>query len=481
MEKTNVILVEDQTNIREVILFSLQCWFNFKVHEFSSINSAIEYLDTGGEALLVICDHSLEDQDSFDLFKYIVDQDQNVPFISTSADLVGHFEEYKGKKITASVKKEDAVEPLNNIIKEIFSITDAVEYDQYTSFAIKTLKHFTGLSEDAYIKLISGRFLKLFSEGDLILEDDIKKYSNKNVNNLYFKRESYTWILRKINEDMPQIISNPNFKVDVAHPFFEQGKGAQKKAEQEQEIKEAEEIKEALTEDSAPNKEENAEFTAPEEQGPFSFEEKFINKVHNKGRQALKMIKKNKKINKFLKSLNGKSDEANYMKTRIGIVSNISCAIAKDLGWGSDATYEKLIYVAYLHDITLFKDLTLAKIQTLEDLEEADLPEDVGQKVLKHPLVAAKIISEDPKAPQDADMIIQQHHERPERKGFPYQLHTQRIAPMAAVIGVSIDFAQYILENPNWKFDNYTTDFKKKFNGGIFNKIYISLRKLSKM
>ena len=91
MEKTNVILVEDQTNIREVILFSLQCWFNFKVHEFSSINSAIEYLDTGGEALLVICDHSLEDQDSFDLFKYIVDQDQNVPFISTSADLVGHF------------------------------------------------------------------------------------------------------------------------------------------------------------------------------------------------------------------------------------------------------------------------------------------------------------------------------------------------------------------------------------------------------
>jgi len=96
---------------------------------------------------------------------------------------------------------------------------------------------------------------------------------------------------------------------------------------------------------------------------------------------------------------------------------------------------------------------------------------------LKHPLLGSHIIERDLHAPIESAAIVLQHHELPKRVGFPNKLPAQKIMPFAAILEVSIDFSQYILENPKWLLEEYVPIAKMKFTGGIFSKIVRALAK----
>jgi response regulator RpfG family c-di-GMP phosphodiesterase len=447
-----VVLVEDDDSIRDIIVFSLQSEFNFDVLECGNLEEARNYIqEYKTDIFLVICDHTLpEPDDSFELFKEILDRQLNIPFISTSASLVEDWPEYKEMKPYALVEKEQVIGVMNDAIRKAFTPDDAFAGNEYTSINFKSLVHLEGLSEDLYICLPTGRFLKIFSRGDKITDEDVEKYLQKKVINLYLKKLAQRWILRKVDEGMLAFVTDPFGKIDVVRPEGEELEG---------------------------DKEGDLDSEEPRDLG---FEKEFTEQVHERSAKVLNTMKKNKDILKLLKSLNTDSEDGKYIKNRINLVSTIACGLAKELEWGSDATFEKLIYVAHMHDIILFKHPELAKYNSIKEIEEADLDLKFHELVSEHPNIVADLIDKDDRAPAEASQIIRQHHELPDRSGFPNGINGPRIIPFAAMLHISISFAQYMMSNPQWKVKVFLNDNSEKFRGGVFNKITRAMGELFK-
>jgi HD-GYP domain-containing protein (c-di-GMP phosphodiesterase class II) len=172
-------------------------------------------------------------------------------------------------------------------------------------------------------------------------------------------------------------------------------------------------------------------------------------------------------------------EDGQYIKSRISLICSISCAIAKELDWGSETSFDKLIYAAHMHDLPLFSNPKLLKIQTIVELDmDEEITDAEREAFLNHPEEAAKKIAKDFHAPAEALEMVEQHHELPSRQGFPKQVQPVRIIPYAAILSVSIDLAQYILKDKNWKAQEYIKIRKNHWRGAIFTKIFKALEKM---
>src|SRR5690606_8322441 len=112
-----------------------------------------------------------------------------------------------------------------------------------------------------------------------------------------------------------------------------------------------------------------AELNAGYQDNPFTKEQEFLKEVNGKVQTVLKKVSKNRNMAALFKQLKINREEGSYIKTRINLVVHLTTTIAKELQWASPATFEKLIYVAHVHDIALFDRPVLAKAQSVIDLE----------------------------------------------------------------------------------------------------------------
>lgn len=211
---------------------------------------------------------------------------------------------------------------------------------------------------------------------------------------------------------------------------------------------------------------------------PGMTEVALLTEVKRQAKKTTQVIRNNKSFGPHIKNIMNIIGENLYLKKRILLCSMISCALAKALGWATDASFHKLIYCSYLHDFPLLPYPKLHKIKDLEEFERisTNLSEREQEIFLNHPRLAADIVERDKNAPKEANVVILQHHELPNRAGFPAKLQTVRIIPFAALLAISIDFSQYMLEHSDWSKSNYLDLAWKKFKGGIFRKI---IRKLA--
>ena len=86
------------------------------------------------------------------------------------------------------------------------------------------------------------------------------------------------------------------------------------------------------------------------------------------------------------------------------------------MGWESDTTFHKLTLAAFFHDITISKP-ELAEFETMEQANKIGSRTDFLE-VKGHPMAAAEVLRKFREIPPDVDVIVAQHHERPNGKGL---------------------------------------------------------------
>ncbi len=110
-------------------------------------------------------------------------------------------------------------------------------------------------------------------------------------------------------------------------------------------------------------------------------------------------------------------------------VAKWAVAIAKQLNYSKE-DIEKIEIAALLHDIG----------KVVIDNSIIDKPGKLAEKELDHiklhPITGKKILS-DITSLKDIPTIIEQHHERPDGKGYPYGLTLDEIHPLALIISVA--------------------------------------------
>jgi HD-GYP domain-containing protein (c-di-GMP phosphodiesterase class II) len=142
-----------------------------------------------------------------------------------------------------------------------------------------------------------------------------------------------------------------------------------------------------------------------------------------------------------------KHEQTKYIASHSLLLSYISCAVASQMDWSSETTSFKLVLASFMHDIVL-KNHELAKIRTLHELSARKSefsPEEI-RVFEQHPQLGFDLVQKFEEMPPDVDLLILQHHERPDGSGFPRQLSHARIAPLSALFIVSHDLTQFLID-----------------------------------
>lgn len=174
----------------------------------------------------------------------------------------------------------------------------------------------------------------------------------------------------------------------------------------------------------------------------------------------------------------------NYPHLYEGIASKslltgfISAYLCKQMGWDSITTKKKLAIVSLLQDYNL-PDETLSKINLMSDPRLTSFSEGHIKKFIEHPMQVAEIARQFTMFPE-IDFIIENHHELPNRKGFPNQPVQSKLTAINAVFNLSqymaaeIDGYEYSPELNNKVLRSMNRDF----NSGQFKDPLKLLKKI---
>jgi HD-GYP domain-containing protein (c-di-GMP phosphodiesterase class II) len=299
------------------------------------------------------------------------------------------------------------------------------------------------LKSDIYIRLPGGKFVKLFQTGDEFDENDLSRYyEEKRVEYMYLRRTDTSEFIQKFTAELEQLLKKPDLKPEEA-------------------IQTAEMTQEAIHE--------------LVHRVGFNPEVQTLAKKNVE--LSLKAIGNQPKLSNLIQKV---IKDGNYLSQHSTLLSHMACCVAKEMEWGSEATFSKLVLASFMHDISLSHP-ELAKINSLAELEEkkSNFPEEAVKNYHLHPAKSADVVRAFQEIPPDVDLIVLQHHERPGGGGFPRGLAHNYIAPLSAVFIVAHELTQNILaQKENFSLPTFITEYKKVFNQGNFKKVMTALDKI---
>ncbi|OUR97173.1 hypothetical protein A9Q84_12670 [Halobacteriovorax marinus] len=495
--KSKIIYLRKETGFANLVTFTLQSDFNFDVVSFTENEEVYEYLDKTEDFYLFICDGSISLGNAQECFSKFCEKKMNVPyFIVGSDDYISKFKDMGPDLFHRSKFLDEARVKLESY----FMQNPLVKVEEYCEVDFKTLSVFDHLQCDVFIKMKSGRFLKIFKEEDAIEQDDIDKYAKKGVHTLFLHKSTAHWILKQIQMNFSSFVDalDRGEQIKVINPNISPAATESRKQDGSciDEVEETTKKQESCLDEEKPDSEKSfSELIAEIKNEKEALRSKELEQsvdenlgissdlnsdIQLKVSKALKIMSKNKKAKKRLEKLKVDRNPDQYFKIHVNLLCKITCAIAQVMDWNNDSTLEKLIFVSYMHDITLVDHPHLARIRDLAhfDTLEDSLSEEEQKLFLDHPKEIKKMVLESDESPVDSEKIIYQHHEMASGKGFPSKLQTNRILPLSCLFIVAHDLVDYIIENPKWKLDEYISSNCGKFTGAGFSKIIKKLPEL---
>lgn len=159
------------------------------------------------------------------------------------------------------------------------------------------------------------------------------------------------------------------------------------------------------------------------------------------------------------------------------LVSFISVAILKKIGWDSESTLHNITMASLFHDITLPDDY-INKIVAAEYLKT------LGEKEIKiyeqHAEESAHLARNFNSIAPGMQQVILEHHELPDGTGFPKKLSAQYIHPLSACLHMA-DVAADLLWTEDFDMDAVFAILQSKkefYSKGHFRKPYDALLKI---
>lgn len=469
MEKTKIILIGNNKSLLDLICFSLQTNFRFDVVRFSNILDFLEYMSDNDDFFLVISDFGIGEKQFSNTLKTFLDKKIDIPFFALGATKKFREKNENNEVVSEYIGKSNLLVDLVENVKKYFSIDDSYEPKKYCEVAFSVLTSFEGLETDLFIQLpTTGRYLKIFKQDDNISQEDVDKYNGKGVDELFINKVVSHWLLKTINKNIETVVEKIEAKEEVKLVV----EGVTPKVENPDDPV-------SLANDQNITEEDFDRINQEVDQA-FKFDKKMEKEVNEKIAKAVKAVKKVPALSKLLKKLNVSRNPDQYCKQHVNLLCKINTAICHAMDWKQEATIEKLVFVSYLHDITLSNHPHLARIQSLKEFEEKkeSLSAEEQKMFLKHPELIKDLVDGMPEAPADASNIILQHHERCGGEGFPFGHTSNRLLPLTAVFIISHDLVVFIMNDSKWKMEDFIARAEVSYTGSNFNKVIRKLKEL---
>lgn len=280
---------------------------------------------------------------------------------------------------------------------------------------------------DVYLMLRPGRYLKIIYRGDAMDYDQIKRYSEKGVKNLYFKKSERPMYI--------DYLGNMTDKLNRARRNQEPSKGELYFAKNMVAMMAQEIYTSGIT-----------RFTIAETV-------KMCERVHS-------IVSRSGDLNDLAKRFMSIS---NSVEDHLFLTVLFTDFILQNTEWSTDKTRCNILMGAFLHEIGKLGLSGWTMEADLEELDEMDNEE--KQEYQTYCQRGYDIVRDYHEIGSDVKQIILQHQERLDGSGFPRKLSGRKIYPPARIVG----FAHYMAERCHSKNISPKEAFKSLSNEAINN------------
>jgi len=435
-----ILFVEDDDGFRNLYTMVLENYIkNVEIFQCISGNQAIKQLKQKTFDL-IICDFEMQDGNGDVVYSFLKENAINVNFILFSTITIsklGSFEEYMNvNPCSTYICKSEGVakfkERIFSFLSKNFENISFIE-ELYKRIRIYHFWRFNRALCDVYLKLSDQKFVKIINKMDYYSKKDIDRYVRKKQKYFYISNEDY--------KNFSVSLKNASFLIFEEERILNYNK--------EELISTTHAIIHELLQ------------TVGVSSTLLELAEKSVLEVTDGLRE-----------NNELWSLLVKSrDKRDYLYDHSYLLSCVCCNICSRLNWYNQETLHKLCMAAVFHDL-LLNDSKLAMINRLDDERLLEFSKEEQNLFADHPLKMAEIIRNSGKFISNVDVVIEQHHERPDGKGFPRGLSHLRISQLVCVFIIAHDFVDrlYEIDFDEEKLNIVLSDLGEMYNVGNFRK-----------
>ena len=386
-----VILIERNKTINDLITVNLSTYLGLDVIQRPSGQEAINLLAILPTINLIITYHTLLSEPTGELLKkYIKDNKLDTKLIIMGGNPP---HEKVIDEIAAYVPDSKDWEKVVQTAAKILGINEAAlakkVMPDYIPVPVRYFLNLESTNSDVFIRIKKSatefQFLKRIHNGDTFSKDSIKRYIEQGLEHFYIPKESHKNFTTYLSNSLVMKIDNPdldvNEKLEIMGESYEV---AVKEIKNMGFTTETIQLSETIVQNMVKNFEQSAEMSG------------FLHKIIN--------------------------SQSGLLFQRSHMTSIVACEMAKNLNVTDKKAYEKIAYAAFFHDISFTDKELLSKLNSIEELEQANLNDMDYQLVFNHAQEAAEIVKKHPEAPLGTSDIILHHHGANAGKGFSNQI-----------------------------------------------------------
>lgn len=439
----NILLIDDDADVREIIAFTLESEMDCKIKEVASGNAAIEELKQNSSSYnLIVCDYNMPDGNGGLVYQYLLDTSSDLPYVFCSSDFAKEHPEFSNaKNLLCEITKPKIFEGIVEMYKKYeelaqnnsASVTVSPNTNEYCEAGIDLVADCRALPCDIYLK-VGAKMIKTFKQGDDLSHEDIKKYKNKNINSIFVKRSDSRMFVDYISMKVIAILEDEALsekeKVLDAHSVI------------------METVRELGISDSV----------VRAASASVDFTLKFLDESQE-ARELKDII-----FGKFKK---------NYLTSHSVGIAFVCVGILKETAWDSPENRKKLVMSSFMHDMSIrMPDFTESIL-----VENSDL-----HGIREHISETIDLLMNLKNIPEDVFRIISDHHERPDGSGFPRGVGGAQLSPLASIFIFSHDIIDSVLklnsENQPVNTKNIENELSAiDYSSGKFPKVQEAYRK----
>ncbi len=298
-------------------------------------------------------------------------------------------------QMMSSIPKRDGVSDEEEVLKDdsLFTKISITEF-----FPTKTILF------DVYVKLGSGKFLKILHAGDSFSKERLDKYKiEKKIEYLYFLAADRKKYVRFQNHLTRKMVENENASGKVKVAFL---KSASEKF-----------IEDAYCEGVKPQ---------------------VVDQAKQICDTTYEVIQNSPDLFKVLREFQDFDPNA---YTHSFLTMFFASMIVKQFEWESKVTTESVAMACMFHDI--------GKMNLPEDIKTLkpwEMTEDQLEIYKTHPELSFEIVGQNSMVSPSVKQIILQHHEASDGSGFPNGLRDSKILTLSKIVFLANEFVDYITE-----------------------------------
>lgn len=298
-------------------------------------------------------------------------------------------------QIMSSIPKRDGVSDEEEVSKED---------NQFTKISIHEFFPTKTILFDVYIRLSSGKYLKILHAGDSFSKDRLDKYKEeKKVEFLFFLASDRNKYVRFQNHITKKMVENPKATGNMKMQLL---KSASEKF-----------IEDAFCEGVKPLVIEQAKQICD---------------------TTYEVIQNSPDLFKVLKEFQDFDPNA---YTHSFLTTFFASMIVKQFEWESKVTTETVAMACMFHDIGRMK-----LPEEIRTLKRWKMTEEQLQEFEKHPEYSFEIVDQNSMISPSVKQIILQHHEASDGSGYPNGLRDSKILTLSKIVFLANEFVDYITE-----------------------------------